>query len=99
MIRWAKRCNTVRLAQIASEDSCADIMTKCLTGMLFRRHRAKELGLTPPERGVSATHTHTRRRQETSEYTFENLNIVVTTIIGERFAGAISNSPIKLLVQ
>ena len=45
------------------------------------------------------TRTHTRRRQETSEYTFENLNIVVTTIIGERFAGAISNSPLKLLVQ
>ena len=48
MIRWAERCKTVRLAQIASEDNCADIMTKCLTGALFRRHRAKVLGLTPP---------------------------------------------------
>ena len=48
MIRWAERCNTVRLAQIASEDNCADIMTKCLTGALFMRHRARVLGLAPP---------------------------------------------------
>jgi len=48
MIRWAERCKTARLAQIASEDNCADIMTKCLTGPLFLRHRARVLGLGPP---------------------------------------------------
>ncbi len=28
MIRWAERCNAVRLAHITSTDNCADIMTK-----------------------------------------------------------------------
>ena len=53
MIRWATRCNTARLAKLASADNCGDIMTKCLTGETFRRHRATVLGLTaavtPPE--------------------------------------------------
>ena len=44
MIRWAERCNAVRLAHIPSHDNCADIMTKCLTGDAFRRHRATVLG-------------------------------------------------------
>ena len=48
MIRWAERCKTARLAQIASRDNCADIMTKCLTGPDFFRHRARVLGLTAP---------------------------------------------------
>ena len=48
MIRWAERCKTARLAQIASRDNCADIMTKCLTGPGFYRHRAQVLGLPMP---------------------------------------------------
>jgi len=48
MIRWAERCHTARLAHIASCDNCADIMTKCLTGPEFFRHRARVLGLPMP---------------------------------------------------
>jgi hypothetical protein len=48
MTRWTERCNAVRLAHILSHDNCVDIMTKCLTGDAFRRHRATVLGLSAP---------------------------------------------------
>ncbi len=49
MIRWAERCNAVRLAHIPSHDNCADILTKCLTGDAFRRHRTTVLGHSAAE--------------------------------------------------
>jgi hypothetical protein len=49
MIRWAERCKTARIAKLASRANCADIMTKCLTGELFMRHRATVLGLPEHE--------------------------------------------------
>ena len=51
MLRWAERSRIVRLARVPSPGNCADIMTKCLTGPLFRRHRATVLGIpgTDPE--------------------------------------------------
>ena len=45
MLRWAERSRTLRLEHIHTLDNCADIMTKCLTGAAFRRHRATVLGL------------------------------------------------------
>jgi len=45
MIRWAEKCLTARLGKTTSVGNCADIMTKCLTGALFFRHRAMVLGL------------------------------------------------------
>jgi hypothetical protein len=48
MIRWAERCSAVCFAHISSRDNCADIITKCLTGDAFRRHRATVLGLSVP---------------------------------------------------
>jgi hypothetical protein len=51
MIRWAERCRTIRLARVEAAGNCADIMTKCLTGTTFFRHRSTILGLPqqPPE--------------------------------------------------
>jgi len=46
MVRWAEKCRTVRLAKTASAGNCGDIMTKCLTGAVFLRHRATVLGLS-----------------------------------------------------
>ena len=45
MLRWAEKCRTIRLAKTASAGNCGDIMTKCLTGPVFFRHRATVLGL------------------------------------------------------
>jgi hypothetical protein len=38
MVRWAEKCRTVRMG------NCSDIMTKCLVGPAFIRHRATILG-------------------------------------------------------
>ena len=46
MIRWAETCLTARLGKTTSVGNCADIMTKCLTGALFFKHRAMVLGLS-----------------------------------------------------
>jgi hypothetical protein len=49
MIRWAERSNAARLARVPTEGNCGDIMTKCLTGPTFFRHRATVLGLSVTE--------------------------------------------------
>ena len=43
------RGGTVELAKVSAEENCADIVTKCLTGAIFFRHRAKILGLVGEE--------------------------------------------------
>ena len=48
MLRWAEASRTVRLAKVAAADNPADIMTKCLVGPAFVRHRARVLGLPSP---------------------------------------------------
>jgi hypothetical protein len=48
MVRWAEKCLTIRLGKIASEGNCGDMMTKCLAGLPFFRHRATLLGLDWP---------------------------------------------------
>ena len=45
MIRWGLRCRSIRLAKVAAERNCADIVTKVLTGVLFERLRVNILGL------------------------------------------------------
>ena len=45
MIRWGLACRTIRLAKVPAVDNCADIVTKCLVGEAFFRHRATILGL------------------------------------------------------
>ena len=45
MLRWAETCLTARLSKTTSVGNCADIMTKCVTGALFFKHRATVLGL------------------------------------------------------
>ena len=49
MIRWGLSCGTVELAKVSAEENCADIVTKCLTGAIFFRHRAEILGLVGVE--------------------------------------------------
>ena len=49
MIRWAARCRTARLVKLSSASNCGDIMTKCLTGETFRRHRDTVLGVSAAE--------------------------------------------------
>jgi hypothetical protein len=44
MVRWAEKCRTVRMGKTTSEGNCSDIMTKCLVGPAFIRHRATILG-------------------------------------------------------
>jgi hypothetical protein len=61
MIRWAERCKTVRMAKRESALNCGDIMTKCLTGVTFARHRATVLGMPeltgePDARATMAAH-------------------------------------------
>ena len=46
MIRWGLACKTIRLMKVAAVDNVADIVTKCLTGAPFIRHRSTILGLT-----------------------------------------------------
>ena len=53
MIRWAETCLTARLGKTTSVGNCADIMTKCLTGALFFKHRAMVLGLSGEAAGES----------------------------------------------
>jgi hypothetical protein len=48
MIRWGLACKTIRLMKVPAVGNVADIVTKCLTGAAFIRHRAPVLGLTPP---------------------------------------------------
>jgi hypothetical protein len=48
MIRWAERCRAIRLARVEATGNCADIMTKCLTGTTFFRHRSTIPGLPQP---------------------------------------------------
>ena len=38
MIRWGLLCRSIRLAKVAADRNCADIVTKVLTGELFQRH-------------------------------------------------------------
>ena len=45
MMRWGLACSTIRLAKVAAADNCADIVTKCLVGEAFVRHRRTILGL------------------------------------------------------
>ena len=45
MIRWGLRCGTIDLQKVPAEDNCADIVTKCLVGEVFKKHRAAILGL------------------------------------------------------
>jgi len=47
MIRWGLRCGTIDLQKVSAADNCADIVTKCLTGWAFDKHRSTILGLTP----------------------------------------------------
>ncbi len=46
MIRWGLARKTIRLMKVPAADNVADIVTKCLTGAAFIRHRATILGLT-----------------------------------------------------
>jgi hypothetical protein len=46
MIRWGLACGTIDLAKVPAADNCADIVTKCLVGEAFFRHRATILGLS-----------------------------------------------------
>jgi hypothetical protein len=39
MIRWGLACKTIRLMKVPAEENVAGIVTKCLTGALFTRHR------------------------------------------------------------
>ena len=48
MIRWGLACKTIRLMKVPAADNVADIVTKCLTGAAFIRHRATILGLSTP---------------------------------------------------
>ena len=48
MIRWGLACKTIRLMKVPAADNVADIVTKCLTGAAFIRHRATILGLLTP---------------------------------------------------
>ena len=45
MLRWAEHSRILRLARVPTLANCAEIMTKCLTGATFRRHRATVLGI------------------------------------------------------
>ena len=45
MIRRGLACKTIRLMKVPAFDNVADIVTKCLTGAAFIRHRAAILGL------------------------------------------------------
>ena len=51
MIRWVEYCRIARMAQLGSAYNCGEIMTKCLVGPLFFRHRARVLGLEGAEVG------------------------------------------------
>ena len=53
MIRWGLACQTIELKKVPAADNCADIVTKCLTGEAFYRHRRTILGLEL-EGGVEA---------------------------------------------
>ena len=45
VIRWGLACGTIDLRKADAADNCADIVTKCLTGEAFFRHRKTILGL------------------------------------------------------
>jgi hypothetical protein len=45
MVRWVEYCRIVRMGQVDSAANCGDLMTKCLVGPTFFRHRARVLGL------------------------------------------------------
>ena len=51
LIRWVEYCRIARMAQLGSARNCGDLMTKCLVGPLFFKHRARALGMgaTRPE--------------------------------------------------
>jgi hypothetical protein len=48
MVRWGLRCGTIDLRKVAAADNCADIVTKCLTGPQFFKHRDTILGTVVP---------------------------------------------------
>ena len=45
MIRWVEYCRIIRMGQVDSAANCGDLMTKCLVGPTFFRHRATVLGI------------------------------------------------------
>jgi hypothetical protein len=45
MLRWVEYCRIVRMGQVDSAANCGDLMTKCLVGPTFFRHRATVLGI------------------------------------------------------
>ena len=45
LLRWVDFCRIARTAKVGTAFNCGDIMTKCLTGPLFFRHRARVLGM------------------------------------------------------
>ena len=55
MVRWAETCLTARLGKTTSVGNCVDIMTKCVTGALFFKHRAGVLGMYLEPTGVNST--------------------------------------------
>ena len=59
MIRWAIKCNAIRLKKVPATDNCADIVTKCLVGSAFFRHRATVLGLPPHVEVTIGPEAHT----------------------------------------
>ena len=44
MIRYGKACGVINPIKVPGEDNVADIVTKALTGQVFRKHRATLLG-------------------------------------------------------
>ena len=45
LLRWVDFCRIARTAKVGTAFNCGDIITKCLTGLLFFRHRARVLGM------------------------------------------------------
>ena len=43
MIRWVEYCRIIRMSQVVSAANCGDLMTTCLVGPTFFRHRATVL--------------------------------------------------------
>ena len=51
MIRWVEYCSIVRMGQVDTTGNCGDLMTKCVVGPTFFRHRARVLGMRPLDAG------------------------------------------------
>ena len=55
MIRYGKACGVINPIKVPGEDNVADIVTKALTGQVFRKHRATLLGHAWWRQGAAAT--------------------------------------------